>query len=96
MSDYELVRTNIYFEKDVLEVVDEFAKLMGRSRSHCLRSLLRPSIPALQALLDAAHEAKTDEKAVMERLDNIERALTNTMYKLPDAISGNKGATNEK
>ena len=88
MTEPELHRINLYFETDLLDIIDEFAAITGRSRSYIIRGLLRPAMPSLQSLLNAAQEAKTDKEAVDARLSTIERALMNTVCKLPDAIEG--------
>ena len=88
MTEPDLHRINLYFETDLLAIIDEFAAITGRSRSYIIRGLLRPAMPSLQALLNAAQEAKTDKDAVDARLSTIERALMNTISKLPDALEG--------
>lgn len=91
MTELELHRINLNVEADLLAIIDELAAITGRSRSYIIRGLLRPAMPSLQALLDAAQEAKTDKEAVDARLSAIERALMGTVSKLPDAIAGKVG-----
>ncbi len=87
------IRLNVMLDEDILSTLNELAALNGSSRSHLLNELLRPSIPALNELIDLsermkkeANQEKTDQ--TLKTLSNIEERLNKPVKQIPDYIKG--------
>lgn len=87
------VRLNVMMDSDILDTLDALAMLNGSSRSHLLNELLRPSIPALNELIDLsermkkeANQEKTDQ--TLKTLSNIEERLSKPIKQIPEYIKG--------
>lgn len=90
MSNKNKRRINLILSPGLVEIIDEFAALTRRSRSHICEELLTPSIPALEELLLTAKElASTPEVERYKRLqqlDDLEVKLTRNAKAIPKAI----------
>lgn len=80
-------------DSDILDTLDALGVLNGSSRSHLLNELLRPSIPALNELIDLsermkkeANQEKTEQ--TLKTLSNIEEQLNKPVKQIPDYIKG--------
>lgn len=87
------VRLNVMMDEDIIETLDRLRALNGASRSHLLNELLRPSLPALNELIELSlrmqSEANTEKTAKsLKTLDDIESKLTKPMSQIPDYIRG--------
>lgn len=87
------VRLNVMMDSDILDTLDALVMLNGSSRSHLLNELLRPSIPALNELIDLsermkkeANQEKTEQ--TLKTLSNIEEQLNKPVKQIPDYIKG--------
>ena len=63
------VRLNVMMDSDILDTLDALAMLNGSSRSHLLNELLRPSIPALNELIDLSERMKKEANQEKNRSD---------------------------
>ena len=87
------IRLNVMLDEDILNTLNELAALNGSSRSHLLNELLRPSIPALNELIDLsermkkeANQEKTDQ--TLKTLSNIEERLSKPVKQIAEYIKG--------
>jgi len=91
----QLQRINLFFEPDALDILDRYAALTGKSRSYVIRSLFRPAMPTLEALLDqheAALKAAQEERA---RIDAHLSKVEDFSRKALNQISGALGADSD-
>lgn len=84
------IRTNVMLDADILDTLDAMASLNGSSRSHLLNELLRPSIPALQELIELSvrMQKKTPKDETLKALDNLEAQLTKPVQQIPEYLKG--------
>ena len=87
------VRLNVMLDEDILHTLNELAALNGSSRSHLLNELLRPSIPALNELIDLSERMKKQadqekNEHTLKSLSNIEEKLSKPIKQIPDYIKG--------
>ena len=92
MNTKQNKRVNLFIEVEILEVLDAFAKMNNRSRTHLVNELLRPSLPALRSLLKVSDDLKTmsdvDRLTALAKLSNTEEKLTNTTRNMPNHLEG--------
>lgn len=73
-------RINLFLEEDLIQTLDAFAELSKQSRTAIIDSLLRPSLPTLNALLETSEKLKNmtdiDRLKAIQRLDLIEQKAT--------------------
>ena len=85
-------RVNLFIEVETLEVLDAFAKMNNRSRTHIVNDLLRPSLPALRSLLKVSDELKTmsdvDRLTALAKLASTEEKLANATRNMPNNLEG--------
>lgn len=87
------IRLNVMMDSDIIDALDAFAMMNKTNRSHVLNELLRPSLPALNELLDLAYRMKqqNDEQKntqTLKTLNQIESQLTKPLKQIPDYIKG--------
>ena len=87
------IRLNVMLDEDILNALNELAALNGSSRSHLLNELLRPSIPALNELIDLSQRMKEQanpEKTAqtLKTLNHIETQLNKPIEQIPNYIKG--------
>lgn len=85
------LRLNVMMDADIVDTLDSFAILNGSSRSHVLNELLRPSMPALQELLELSHHMKNNPDSIpesIESLDKLEEQLNKPVEQIPAYIKG--------
>lgn len=80
-------------DSDILDTLDALCALNGSSRSHLLNEMLRPSLPALNELLDLSHRMKEQanpEKTAqtLKTLNHIETQLNKPIEQIPNYIKG--------
>lgn len=84
-------RINLYMDDDVLAVLDAFAAVTGKSRTAVIHALIRPAMPSLVQLLEAADDIASTTQAEREeslaRLGEIEKRARANVQKVPELIS---------
>ena len=92
MDTKENKRVNLFIEVETLEVLDAFAKMNNRSRTHLINELLRPVLPSLKNLLKVSDDLKTmsdvDRLTALAKLANTEEKLTNSTRNMPKHLEG--------
>lgn len=85
-------RVNLNLEVDTLEVIDAFAKLNDRTRTHVIESFIKPALPALRELLSMSDKitAMSDAERLqaLSKLDNTELKLSAFGRVLPQHLKG--------
>lgn len=85
-------RINLFLETDIVDVIDAFAEMNKRSRTHVIHELLRPSVPALKQLLkqyDHLSKMSDSERlTALAKLNHIEEKLTNNARNMPKYLEG--------
>ncbi len=85
-------RVNLNLEVDTLEVIDAFAKLNGRTRTHVIESFIKPALPALRELLSMPDKltAMSDAQRLLalSKLDTLEQKTTNIARAIPQHVKG--------
>lgn len=85
-------RINLFLETDIVDVIDAFAEMNKRSRTHVIHELLRPSVPALKQLLkeyDRLSKMTDSERlTALAKLTHVEEKLSGTVRAMPDHLEG--------
>lgn len=86
------IRVNVMMSPDLLEVLDGFCALTGKTRSALIDDLLRPSVPSLNELIQLQLKMKLKEMSggsvstPLESLDKLEQQLLKPLNELPGVI----------
>jgi len=85
-------RINLFLETDIVDVIDAFAEMNKRSRTHVIHELLRPSVPALKQLLkeyDRLSKMTDSERlTALAKLTHTEEKLSGTVRAMPAHLKG--------
>lgn len=77
---------------DLLDVLDNFCALTGKTRSSLVDDLLRPAVPSLNELIQLQLKMKLKEmsggssSAALKSLDKLQSQLTKPLNELPGVI----------
>lgn len=86
------IRVNVMMSPDLLEVLDNFCSLTGKTRSALVDELLRPAVPSLNELIQLQLKMKLkamsggSSAAALKSLDKLESQLLNPLNELPGVI----------
>lgn len=85
-------RINLNLSIELIEVIDAFAKMNGRSRTYVVEELLKPSVPSLKALLklsdDLGRMTDAERLTAIAKLSNTQDKLRNTALNMPSHLEG--------
>lgn len=85
-------RINLNLSIELIEVIDAFAKMNGRSRTYVVEELLKPSVPSLKALLklsdDLAAMTDAERLTAIAKLSSMEDKLKINVRNMPGHIDG--------
>lgn len=90
MSDDKLIRVNAMLSVKTLSILDEYAALVGVSRSALIRGLVSEAEPALRLLLNKLkgfeHMSEGERAAALARLTKVSEVLGDGVIRGVDAL----------